>query len=134
MQGIRGHRSCVVLPDHVSAVLARRYVAAKRRMMRVPGRTIPERSPADPHDVPGRVRGFFRILAEASRSGDLGEAATPGLTRLRHQLGRIASTFPDVGLCSQTSVRLPVVNRRRTRSSPSGSTPQDEASSPILTG
>jgi hypothetical protein len=44
-------------------------------------RTLPERSPADPHDVPGGFEGFFRILAEASRSGDLGEAA---YTRASH--------------------------------------------------
>jgi hypothetical protein len=40
---------------------------------------------------PGGFEGFFRILAEASQSGDLGEAAYA-------RASRIASTFPDLGL------------------------------------
>jgi AraC-like ligand binding domain len=40
---------------------------------------------------PGGFEWFFRILAEASQSGDLGEAAYA-------RASRIASTFPDLGL------------------------------------
>ena len=105
--GIRGHHYCVVLPDHVSAALTRRHVAAKRRMMRAPG----------PYRTARRLilmtfpGGFKGSSASSPRRADLETSArphTPGLTRMRHQLGRIASTFPDVGLCSRTSVRLPV--------------------------
>ena len=81
--GIRCHRSCVVLPDHVSAVLTRRYVAAKIRMMRAPG-PYPSARRLILMTFPCGFEGFFRILAEASRSGDLGEAA---YARASHDCG-----------------------------------------------
>jgi hypothetical protein len=81
--GIRGHRYCVVLPDHVSAALTRRHVAARRRTMRAPG---PYRSARRLilMTFPGGFEESLRILAEASRSGDLGEAA---YARASHECG-----------------------------------------------
>ena len=55
---------------------------------------------------PGQFEGFFRILAERAGLETSVSRHTPGLTRFWHQLGRIAPTFPDEGLCSRT--RVPV--------------------------
>ena len=52
--------------------------------------------------------GFIRMLAEASRSGDLGEAHTPGLHTITASTGSNSLTFPDVGPGSSMSVRLQV--------------------------
>jgi hypothetical protein len=41
-----------------------------------------------------RFEGFFRMLAEASRSGDLGEAHTPGLHTITASTGSNSLNIP----------------------------------------
>ena len=86
---------------------------AHRRVLPQAGRLIFMTSP-------GGLEGFLRILAEASRAGDLGEAAYTPRPRMRRQhLGRLAATLPAMWAWAPERVfRLPVVGFRTARAQP----------------